>query len=57
MAQICSLLVAEMKYKFLGTLAGNPPLLYLRRVVMVYQLPQLEALQDTSQQEVPRNVW
>lgn len=37
MAQICSLLVAEMKYKFLGTLAGNPPLLYLRRVVMVYQ--------------------
>lgn len=56
MAQICSLLVAEMKYKFLGTLAGNPPLLYLRRVVMVYQLPQLEALQDTSQQEVPRNV-
>lgn len=35
MSQMCSLLVAEMQYKFLGTLTGNPPL--LRRVVMECQ--------------------
>lgn len=35
MSQMCSLLVAEMQGKFLGTLTRNPPL--LRRVVMERQ--------------------
>lgn len=50
MSQMCSLLVAEMQGKFLGTLTRKSS-----DGASGY-LPQLEAFQDTSQQEVLRNV-